>query len=112
MSSEGKAGLRTVRPEASVDAVDFWAARQILRSRPLGALEFYSEADLSLPVYLLCSSILIALLDYLAKSTVAGICVRRIKLGPIEEIKVIHLQDTREALAEIEALSYIGVLVV
>jgi len=64
-----------------------------------------------LPVYLFSPSILIALLDYLAKSAVAGIASED-KTGAIKEIKVIHLQDTCEALAEIEALSYIGVLVV
>jgi hypothetical protein len=84
-----------------VHAVDLG---RILRSRPLGKLnlEFYSEADLSLPVCWLIP--LIALRDHLAKSAVAGIRVRRIKLGAIEEIKIIHSQDTCEALAEKEAL--------
>jgi hypothetical protein len=58
----------------------------------LWGLEFYSELDLSLPVRRFIS--LISLLDYLAKSSVAGIGVRRIELGSVEEIKVVHLQNT------------------
>jgi N-dimethylarginine dimethylaminohydrolase len=65
-----------------------------------------------LPVYWLTPSVLITLLDYLAKSAVVGICVRRIKLRTVEEVEVIHLQDTCNTLAEKEALSYIRVLVV
>ena len=65
-----------------------------------------------MPIRWLSPSVLITLLVHLPKSTVAGICVRRIELGAIEEIEIIHSQDTCEALAEIEVLQYGGVLVV
>ena len=67
---------------------------------------------MSLPIDWLSPSVLITLLDHLAKSAVTGIGVRRIKLGAIEEIEIIHAQDTCEVLAEIEVLEYGGVLVV
>ncbi len=74
------------------------------------ALEFYSEAHLPLAIGRFVS--LIALTDYLAKRTVVGVGVRSLELRSVEEIEVIHLQNTGYALSEIKAFSYVGGLVV
>ena len=55
---------------------------------------------------------LITLLDHLAESTVVDIGVRRIELSAVEEIEVIHLEDSGNSLSEVKAFSYIGGLVI
>ena len=57
-----------------------------------GNLEFYSEADLALSI--VRSDLAIAtLLGHLAKRAVADVGVR-LENGAVEEVEVIHLQDS------------------